>query len=284
MKLGTYEFEPGAGHQVVLAASLDGAVVADAIRLVGQGTAPADIVYIHPDHLGTPQKMTDAAQAVVWDRVQDPFGQTVSLAAAGPDNPLRFPGQYADAETGLHYNFFRDYDPAVGRYVESDPIGLAGGANTYGYVLGNPATNTDPSGLDCGIDLQQLVNNAYENALNDDGTLNYKSRGQCATTVRKTINDAGGPLLPPLGNGGTPSPEKWGPPLVNSGCYREVVPGEPYTPKPGDVAITRGRNTGHISVYDGGTWNADMATTAPNPGGRRYQGSQPVIYEYVGPQ
>ena len=147
VRLGTYEFEPGAGHQVVLAASADGAVVADAIRLVGQGAAPADIVYIHPDHLGTPQKMTDATQAVVWDRVQDPFGQTVSLTATGPDNPLRFPGQYADAETGLHYNFFRDYDPAMGRYVEPDPIGLLGGLSAYAYVSSQPLSRTDSLGL-----------------------------------------------------------------------------------------------------------------------------------------
>ena len=60
---------------------------------------------------------------------------------------LRFPGQLADAESGLSYNYFRDYDPSLGRYVESDPIGLSGGLNTYGYVGGNPLGYSDPLGL-----------------------------------------------------------------------------------------------------------------------------------------
>jgi RHS repeat-associated protein len=64
------------------------------------------------------------------------------------ENPLRFPGQYFDAETGLHYNYFRFFDPTTGRYIRPDPIGLAGGVNMFGYVNANPIRFSDSSGLE----------------------------------------------------------------------------------------------------------------------------------------
>jgi RHS repeat-associated protein len=89
--------------------------------------------------------MTDQAASLVWDKVQQPFGETVSLTGPAA-NPKRFPGQLHDPETGFHYNDFRDYDPTTGRYLQSDPIGLAGGLNTYAYVGGNPLIGIDPDG------------------------------------------------------------------------------------------------------------------------------------------
>jgi RHS repeat-associated protein len=80
----------------------------------------------------------------VWLWRHDPFGNGAPLGAT---YELRFLGQFFDQATGLHYNYFRDYDPRLGRYIESDPIGLAGGINTYAYVGGNPVNLTDPLGL-----------------------------------------------------------------------------------------------------------------------------------------
>ena len=114
--------------------------------LVSLGAAATDISYYHTDHLGTPQAMTDENQNIVWQAEYDPFGQA-SIITETVTNNIRFPGQYFDAETGLHYNYFRTYDPATGRYITSDPIGLGGGINTFGYVGGNPVVRIDPYGL-----------------------------------------------------------------------------------------------------------------------------------------
>ncbi|MEJ2681291.1 MAG: RHS repeat-associated core domain-containing protein [Gammaproteobacteria bacterium] len=101
--------------------------------------------YPHTDHLGTIRVVTDEAGQVVWEADLAPFGE-VSYVTAEIEQPLRFQGQYYDAESGLYYNYFRDYDPSIGRYVQSDPIGLHGGLNTYAYVGGNPIGYIDPYG------------------------------------------------------------------------------------------------------------------------------------------
>jgi RHS repeat-associated protein len=112
----------------------------------------AALHFIHVDHLNTPRLVADAAGTTVWKwDQQEPFG--VNVADEDPDSnsmafefPLRFPGQYADKETNLRYNHFRDYDQRIGRYGESDPIGLNGGLNTYAYVGSQPLRFTDATG------------------------------------------------------------------------------------------------------------------------------------------
>jgi type VI secretion system secreted protein VgrG len=99
------------------------------------------------DHLGTPQELyDDEVGEIAWAADFSAYGETVRQIAREVDNPIRFPGQYYDPESGLHYNRFRYYDPQAGRYINQDPIGLEGGANLYSYALGNPARFTDPSG------------------------------------------------------------------------------------------------------------------------------------------
>lgn len=102
--------------------------------------------YLHTDHLGAVIKATDQEKAVAWSADRKPFGE-LTITTEAIENPLRFPGQYYDEESGLHYNYFRYYDPATGRYITSDPIGLEGGLNTYGYVGGNPIRFRDLKGL-----------------------------------------------------------------------------------------------------------------------------------------
>ena len=116
-------------------------------------TAPApQVYYIHPDHLNTPRLIADSAGTTVWrwDN-QEPFGNdTPNGDPDGDSNSfefnLRFPGQYFDRETNLAYNYFRDYDPAIGRYIQSDPIGIIAGSNTYLYAWASPILFADPKG------------------------------------------------------------------------------------------------------------------------------------------
>ncbi|WP_185206331.1 DUF4123 domain-containing protein [Sphingomonas sp. NBWT7] len=136
------------------------------IREEADGAAPRDYLYwpqtytplllrdgdalfhYHCDPAGTPQRLTGGDGSIVWEVDADPFGG-VRPRVAALAQPLRMPGQYCDDEFGLalHYNRFRFYDPAIGRYISPDPIGIAGGLNLYGYVGNDPVNRADPLGL-----------------------------------------------------------------------------------------------------------------------------------------
>lgn len=125
-------------------------------RLIGMQSSqyPNQILRVNTDHLGTVRAVSlpNASNTVLWRWEGDQFGDVLPNEDVDANGqtltmPLRHPGQYYDAEVGTFYNYFRDYNPATGRYVQSDPIGLQGGMNTYGYVGTNPLMKIDPQGL-----------------------------------------------------------------------------------------------------------------------------------------
>jgi RHS repeat-associated protein len=129
-----------------------GAALADYIYLGGQPVAVLNVsgssfYYLHTDHLGTPQLATDSKQAKAWTYQYAPFADAATVTGTITQN-LRLPGQYFDLETGWNHNGFRDYAPALGRYIGPDPLGrLGSGNNLYAYVGNNPNNFSDMSGL-----------------------------------------------------------------------------------------------------------------------------------------
>lgn len=153
------------------------AVVADV------DTMSPNLYFVHSDHLDRPLKMTDGSLTVVWDAIYRPFGEVHSITGIAANN-LRFPGQYFLIEHGLHYNWYRHYDPTIGRYLQADPLGdvrvagldsslpsettsdevvpitpaystrkrtsplgISDGPNLYAYVKSRPTMATDIKGL-----------------------------------------------------------------------------------------------------------------------------------------
>jgi RHS repeat-associated protein len=115
-------------------------------------SASAPMFFVHVDHLNTPRLIADSTGATVWRNDNtEPFGDSVpdeNPSGLGAfEFPLRFAGTYQDRETSGLYNYFRDLDVSLGRYRQSDPIGLRAGLNTYAHVLSNPLSLSDPRGL-----------------------------------------------------------------------------------------------------------------------------------------
>jgi RHS repeat-associated protein len=144
------------------------------IPLTVTGSTPgANVYYIQTDQLNTPRAITDQSNGLVWKWDSDPFGSTHPNEKPVTNSAFEFnqrhPGQYFDKESNLYYNYNRDFDPQIGRYVQSDPIGLKGGANTYTYVAGNPLLYIDPFGLEKASTIQCDGNGKYEMVINDVG-------------------------------------------------------------------------------------------------------------------
>jgi len=254
---GQYFYLPTASGPMPIAAEIDGRIYA-----------------IHSDHLNTPRRLTQADGQTAWQWAYSAYGDeaptlganrftdaTTTPTTGSTSIPpvrfnLRYPGQYFDEETGLHYNYFRSYDPKTGRYTQGDPIGLEGGWNRFAYVGGNALSRVDPDGLrwlciiplgctwqpDPPIDpylpppppitfpnpfkpIINFINSCFpeescEEKWNEEHKACQKWAGFGARWVRACRDRANDRLALCLGNGGTmpPSaPEPWRPDSGNGG-------------------------------------------------------------------
>jgi RHS repeat-associated protein len=115
-------------------------------ELLAEIDGSGNIVYVHNNQVGAPQKITNPSRTLVWDQIIKPFGEVYSTPTSTTPTNWRFPGQYANANNSLSHNGARDYDSSGPFYIESDPIGLAGGLNPISYAAQNPTHWTDPTG------------------------------------------------------------------------------------------------------------------------------------------
>ena len=219
------------------------------------------VTYLHADHLNTPRYATDETGNLVWQWSSDAFGNGAPNQDPDGDGTaitlnLRFPGQYFDAESGLHYNWNRYYDPAIGRYITSDPIGLDGGLNTFGYVGGNPVRFIDPFGLYWECSYWGLTNCREIPKVPVDWSVGV---GGCSLTACANYNSKDGytnitiPLIPEGGGGVSACYE---PKVKEPNCEDDSKPTGTYT-------FGAGRYLGYSS--DGNRNCFSLGFSGPSP-------------------
>ncbi|TDR39706.1 RHS repeat-associated protein [Tahibacter aquaticus] len=154
------------------------------------------IRFFQADHLGTPQRLVDVSGAVCWQATADVW-RAVGSETGDTDQPIRFQGQWHDAESGLYYNRHRYYDPRLGRYISQDPSGLAGGLNPYAYVDSSPHRYLDPLGLVLltPAEGQQVVDKAREwigvPYYNGGGPKSSRDKADCSGSTWQIYKEAG---------------------------------------------------------------------------------------------
>ncbi len=205
----TIHYHYDLNSQLIAETLVDGTLLREYIYLEGEPLALKEyqnnpgIYYYINDHLGTPQQLIDASGVLVWQAAYLPFGEA-QVVTESVGNNIRFPGQYYDSETGLHYNWHRFYDPTTGRYISADPIGLEGGLNLYSYANQNPVNFIDPEGLKtCGSGWNEPIvpDNpfgfcfssccaAHDKCYGCDGKRQGKSKKQCDDEFKQCMYNA----------------------------------------------------------------------------------------------
>jgi RHS repeat-associated protein len=183
-------------HEPIQVASL-GSLIGILSQAAVANPGSVKVYYYLNDHLGTPQLLMDLNAVVTWKANYEPFGEVTVEPTSVSEEDLRFPGQYFDRETRLHYNYYRYYEPRTGRYLMPDPIGQIGGINLYIYVGGNAINAFDSFGLydiwDFGEDTLSFAA-GLGNAVTFGGTTWIVERfmsGEDAAILRKTKRCAG---------------------------------------------------------------------------------------------
>ena len=245
---------------------------------------------IFADQIDTPRVITDNTNTTLWAWDSKPFGESQPDEDVDGDNTklgynLRFPGQYYDAETGKHYNFNRDYDPVTGRYVQSDPIGLDGGMNTYGYVLSSPVNSIDDSGL-LRITLDHSLNRK-DRALVHYAIRSIKSRisrqvvnyfNLFGYDINQAVQDGNGPIVvfTRNGSGGDFGLTTYSDIKIYLNTFDDRRPGYRYLYDANQIASTIIHEMGHWAHGETG-WFFKMFWSRTNPSLRQIQAVVPAF-------